>query len=71
MEQSATWEGDSLLITHEILRLLLNAKINYRIHAIPPLVSVRILMNPVHIHVPYFLKAYVNRLGRLAALKLE
>jgi hypothetical protein len=59
MEQSSSWEADSSSSSLEILRLLWNPKIYYRVHS-TPLVPILSQMNPVHTFPPYFPDMHSN-----------
>ena len=52
MGQSLSWEANSSLARQELLRMLWNRKVHYRIHRSPPPVSVLSHMNTVHVPFP-------------------
>jgi hypothetical protein len=54
MEQSPSWEGNSL--SQEITRLLWNPKYHHRVHKNPPLAHILSQMNPVQTFPSYFCK---------------
>jgi hypothetical protein len=56
MEQSPSWEVDSHAASQEILRLLWNPKVPYRVHINLPLVPTLSQMHPVHTFPPCFPK---------------
>jgi hypothetical protein len=56
MGQSPSWEANSLSATQEILRLLWNQKIHYRVHKSLSLVPNLTQLHPVHTFPPHFPK---------------
>jgi hypothetical protein len=48
MKQSPSGEDNMFLASQEILRILRNPKVNYRIHNSPPPVLTLSQINPVH-----------------------
>jgi len=60
MEQNPSWEAESHSANREILRLIWNPEVHYRVHKIPPLVPMLNQMSPVHIFPPYFSKTRSN-----------
>jgi hypothetical protein len=59
-EQSPSWEANWFVAIQEILRILLNTKVHYRIHNCPPPVSTLSQPNPVHTPTSHFLKIHLN-----------
>jgi hypothetical protein len=47
MEQSPTWEANSLSSSQETTRILYNLKVNWRVQNRPPFVSILSQINPV------------------------
>jgi len=56
MEQGPYWETNRHSASQEILRLLWNPVIHYRVYKDLPLAPIMSQMNPVHIFPPYFPK---------------
>jgi len=70
MEQSS-WEANSHSASEEVLRLLWNPNVHYRVHKSPLLVPILSQMNPVNTFSPYFLLSPHLRLGFQSALFLS
>jgi hypothetical protein len=56
LKQSLPWEFDSCSAYQEILRVLLKAKVHYRLHKSTPLVTILSHISPVHILKPIILR---------------
>jgi hypothetical protein len=54
MEQIPSWEANSHSANQEILPLLQNPEVHYRVHKSQPLVPILSHMNPVYNFLPYF-----------------
>jgi hypothetical protein len=68
MEHSSSWEANNHSASQEILRLLWNPKVHYRVHKSPPLVPILNQMDLVHNFPNYFLR---SRLIFYAHLRLR
>jgi hypothetical protein len=60
MEQIPSWEANRFVASQEILSVLLNPKVHYRIHKCPPPFSIPSQPNPVHNPTSHLLKIYPN-----------
>jgi hypothetical protein len=60
MEWGPSWKNDSTSAGQEILRLLCNPIVHYRVHKISHLDPVLSHMNPVHSFTYYFSKFHFN-----------
>jgi len=60
MEQSFSWEVNTISASQEIPHLLFNPKVHYCVHNSPTLVTVVSQTNPAHTFPPYFLKIQSN-----------
>ena len=62
MEKNPSWEATRSTATSEIIRILWNPKIQYRIYQRPPLVPNLSQSNSVYDATFYFLKTHFNRI---------
>ena len=60
MVHSPSWEVNWLASSQEIPRISRNPKVHYRTHKSPPLVSILVQPNPVHIPTSHLLEIYPN-----------
>jgi len=60
MEQSPSWEANWLSCSQEILRILWNPKIHYRIHKCPPPAPIQSQLDPGHNPTSDVLKIHIN-----------
>jgi len=58
MKQSPSWEVNTYSASQEIIRLLWNPKLHYRVHKSPPLDLILGQMTPIHTFALYFPKIH-------------
>jgi len=59
-QRSLIWEADSHSASREILRVLWNMRVHYRVHKSPPLAPILTQTDPVHTFPNYFPKIHFN-----------
>jgi hypothetical protein len=60
MELSPSWQAASCAATHELLSILWNPEVHYRVYKIPPLVSTTSQSSPVNTTPSYLSKINFN-----------
>jgi hypothetical protein len=60
MKQSISWEANSCSVNQEILKILWNTKVHYRVHTGPPLPDILSQIIPIYSLPSYFITIRFN-----------
>jgi hypothetical protein len=60
MDLSRSWEAANCAAAQKLPNILWNPKVHYRVHKIPPLVSILNQINPIHTISSYLSKIHFN-----------